>query len=417
MNFRNDIQCNVCGNSFVVKVQGGFVENSKVRIACPKCQSLIKGNIFQKGSRFNITFENAQRIDRIEDGKFALISISTELPIVKNIYVENPIGYSLSPYMALFPYIKPEKQGVFRDRFLDFNSFRNKNIAKLELLIELFHNKRWDYFIKESKYFALNISETSIESFSYCSNIMSEIISQFILKLIPVNYEQSYAIRLLHKNTLTKVQMNKMALIDIASKMSKYINMEAEFNGAIDILFSFIKNAENYLPVIALSYGFGVDKEVPEDFYIVTTSFDEIKDRYKDSFELLSRTSLIYLGFRNYVKNGDIDNCIGLTACTSLADYYGKNNGLKKAVLDQVPDFVKYYRFLLNNQIRNAIGHYNTEYSLQTQLIKYYPYTDITKKDKSKEISLTSFTFHLYLLHLLFFDLVRFLGKWNYRLQ
>jgi phage FluMu protein Com len=419
MNFRYNIKCDICDNFLIVKVQGGFVEKAKVRFGCPYCKSVLKGDIYQNAPDISIKFENAELVKDIPDKEVDIFSISTELPIAKDLTnMKNVGGISLSPFIALSSIIPLEKVTNFRDRYLEFRDFRNEKLLKLETIIELFQNKQWDYVFNEiKKSFLPGLSDDSIRNMEFSTHIVSQVLKSFINKVIPQNYEHSYTIRLLHKNTLTKVQNNKTVLSQLNTELGQYVNIEREFVNASIILLNFIQNIESYLPVIALSYGKGFEEEFNNEFFITTFSFDELRDKYKDSFELLARTSLIYIGFSNYVRNGVSNDFSDIDTCRDLSEYYRKDNGKKKEVLEKVPLLKKYYRFLLNSQLRNSIGHNKTEYFTVEQMIRYYPYTDIRKKDRFKEKSLVDFAYHTYLMNLAVMDFVSFIGKWNYRMN
>ena len=419
MNFRHNIKCNVCNEFLIVKAQGGFVENAHVRLGCPHCRNLIKGEINQKAPAFSMKFENAELVNEIPTDDVEVISISTELPVLKALTnMRNVGGITLSPFSAVSQIIPLEQVALFRDRYLDFKAFRDKNLSKLETIVELFSNKQWSFVFSEiKKNFLPELTDDSPKTMEFCSHILSEVLKQFVNKTIPQNYEHSYPIRLLHKTTLTKVQHNEVNLSQIHKDVSQLVDIEKEYSNGLRLVISFIKNVESYLPAIALSYGKGFEASFGNDIAITTFSFDELRDKYKDAFELLARTSLIYVGFSNFNRKGASNDFSDIGVCNNLTSYYSTNNGNKKNVLDKIPKLKSYYRSLMDSQIRNSIGHNKTEYLTVEQLIKYYPYTDIQKKDRAKEISLIDFAYKTFLLNLLVMDFISFIGKWNYRLK
>lgn len=419
MNFRHNIKCNVCNAYLIVKVQGGFVENAQVRLGCPHCNNLIKGEINQNAPAFSMRFENAELVNDMPTNDVEIISISTELPVLKALTnMRNLAGISLSPFTAISQIIPLEKVASFRDRYLDFKKFRDNNLAKLEAIIELFSNKQWPYVFSEiKKNFLPELSQDSPKTMEFCSHILGRVLNLFVNKTIPTNYEHTFPIRLLHKTTLTNIQYNKLILNQIHTEIEQLVDIEKEYTNALRLVVSFIINIESYLPVIALSYGKGFEASFGKDIAITTFSFDELRDKYKDAFELLARTSLIYVGFSNYNRKGDPNDFSDIGVCSNLTSYYNTNNGSKKNVLDKIPKLKSYYRNLMDSQIRNSIGHNKTEYLAVEQLIKYYPYTDIRKKDRAKEISLIDFAYKTFLMNLLVMDFINFIGKWNYRMK
>ena len=416
MNVRYDIKCSVCKFTFITKVQLGYVENANIRFGCPNCNSLIKGIIYQKAPDYNITFENAEIIDRVSEKPAVIISLSTELPILKKIAnSKNDLGFSLSPFIALTGIIPMD---TFRNRYLEFRDYRKDKILHLESIVELAQNKQWIFAIKEAKKHFSPESSYETQNFENLSfYLISLITRKFIQMTIPNNYENSYTIRFLYKATLTRIQKNKSTLIELKSEFEKYINIEREFVNALKIAINFIKNIESYLPVIALSYGKGFNAEFKNEFLITTFSFEELRDIYKDSFELLARISLIYIGFSNYIRNNNPNDFSDISRIPDLTSYYKLNNGNKKDILVKIPLLKKYFRSILDNKLRNAIGHNKTEYYSVEQLIKYYPFSDITKKDTYEKKSLVDFAYQTYLMNLCVIDFVSFIGKWYHRMD
>ncbi|CAM4254069.1 hypothetical protein ZORO111903_09840 [Zobellia roscoffensis] len=423
MTFRFPIKCKICDFESLVKVQAGFLEKASVRIGCPNCGSLLNGELIQEPPNVSLNFDNAEHTDGENlANDIPIIPISTELPIPKKSteIVEGSLAFTYNPYIAFGDSLSYDKIALFRDKYLGFAKFRDENVDSVENIITLFQGKKYNLVISESKkYFAKIVPEINKdfeENIDSCYYIISKILKFFILNAIPKNYENSYTIRLLNKGTINKIQTDKAALIHLKTELNKFFEIEREFISSCKILVQFIKNSPSYVPVIALSY-IGFDEVFDKKFGITTFSFDELKDNYKDSFELLARSSILYVGFSNFAKHKNEDNFSTISNCNSLNNYYNLNNGLKKQVIEQYPLLKKYYRFLLDSQIRNAIGHAKTEFFMHEQLIKYYPYTDLKKINKFKEKSLVDFAYHTFLMKLAVLDLVDFIGKWHYRMK
>jgi len=421
MTFRFPIECNICKYKSLIKVQAGYLEVGQVSIGCPNCGSLLKGELTQIPPNVNLKLENTTNIlseDLPED--VTIIPISTELPIPKQSTISiGPTDLTLNPYLALSETISYEIIAKFRDKYLDFAKFRDENIGYLENIIKLFQKEKYDLVINEAKkHFSKHIPilenefEIKIENGYY---IISEIFKFFILNVIPSGYEHNYTTSLLFRKTINNIQRDKTALKELKSDLNSYFDIKRGFIIAGELLVSFIKKTPSFVPVIALSYT-GFDKIFNDEFGLTTFSFDDLKDSYKDAFELIARSSILFISFTNYSKQKDFNNFSSIPNCNSLEQYHSMSNGNKKEVISHYPYLVKYYRFLLDNQLRNAIGHVNTEYLIHEQIVRYYPYTNLRKQNIYKEKTLIDFAYHTYLLHLSVLDLVSFIGKWNYRI-
>ncbi|PRP65905.1 hypothetical protein [Nonlabens agnitus] len=352
MTFRFPIECNICEFKSLVKVQAGYLEKVQVRIGCPNCGSLFKGELLQIPPGVSLNFDKAKPTDgeNLPDD-IPVIPISTELPIPQQSteIIPGSFGFTLNPYMALTQSISYDTIAVFRDKYLAFAKYRDKNIDALENIIFLFQGKNYQLVIAEAKkHFSdelPDLKNTFEESQENCYYIISEIFKFFILNTIPKNYENSYTIRLLFKGTINKVQKDKASLIHLKTELNKYCDIEREFINSSKILVDFIKNSPSYVPVIALSY-IGFEEVFEKEYGITTFSFDELKENYKDSFELLARTSIFYIGFTNFGQNKSEDDFSGIRNCNSLYQYYSLNNGLKKQVIENY------------SHLKNTIGFY-----------------------------------------------------------
>lgn len=413
----------ICQFKSLVKVQAGYLEETSVRIGCPNCGSLLKGELIQKPPGVILNFDKAEPTDEESlPDDIPIIPISTELPIPiqSTAVIGGSMGITLNPYHALGQSLSFDEIAIFRDKYLAFAKFRDENIDSLENIIFLLQGKNYNLVISEAKkHFAKNISEINKnfeENIDSCYYIISEILKFFILNTIPKNYENNYTIRMLYKGTINKVQKDKAALVKLKKELNKFCDIEREFMSSCRILIQFIKDSPSYAPVIALSY-IGFEEVFEKQYGITTFSFDELKENYKDSFELLARSSILYIGFSNFHTQKNENDFSKIPNCNSLIHYFKLNNGLKKQVIENYPLLKKYYRFLLDSQMRNAIGHTKTEFFMYDQLIKYYPYTDLKRLNRFKEKSLIDFAYHTFLMKLAILDLVSFIGKWHHRMK
>lgn len=423
MTFRFPIKCKICHFKSLVKVQAGFLEEAKVRIGCPNCGSLLNGVLLQKPPEISLNFDKAD----LTDGEnlpedIPIIPISTELPIPKQSteIIGGSNAITLNPYLAFGNSLSYKQIGIFRDKYLAFADFRDENIDALENIIILLQGGNYGLVISEAKkHFAFFIPEINMDfdhNIDSCYFIISVILKFFILNTIPEYYENYYTNNYLFKGTINNAKMDKISLIYLKNELNKFCDIKREFITSCKILVQFIKNTPSYVPVIALSY-IGFEEVFKKEYRITTFSFDELKENYKDAFELLARTSILYIGFANYAKNENESDFSHIPNCNSLNQYFNINNGLKKNVIEYYPLLKKYYRFLLNSQIRNAIGHTKTEFFTHEQLIKYYPYTDLNKINRFKEISLVDFAYHTFLMKLAILDFVTFVGKWHNKMK
>lgn len=126
--------------------------------------------------------------------------------------------------------------------------------------------------------------------------------------------------------------------------------------------------------------------------------FDTFKDLYKDIAEIISRQFVLVAGLNNLLKRGDHNAFkpdIGLTK--SGKDFTPKSLHIFADVaFGQKNEFIddSWFSFgddAADNQLRNAIAHYKTDYDEITQIITYYPRMEGMKQEKSEEINFLEF--------------------------
>jgi hypothetical protein len=115
----------------------------------------------------------------------------------------------------------------------------------------------------------------------------------------------------------------------------------------------------------------------------------------------------------NLEKNNDFNNFGTITECSNLSIYCNRDNGIKKEIIKKEPVLNDYFLNTLNSQIRNGIGHLKTNFNPKTQIIKYFPYKDPTKKDTFKEIFLIDFAFIIFQQSLKIQNSLRIITKLN----
>ncbi|PJK27859.1 hypothetical protein CVT23_20525 [Minwuia thermotolerans] len=131
---------------------------------------------------------------------------------------------------------------------------------------------------------------------------------------------------------------------------------------------------------------------------VSTDQFDTFKDLYKDIAEIISRQFVLVAGLNNLLKRGDHNAFkpgIGLTK--SGRDRTPKNlHAFTDIPFGQKDDFIddNWFAFgdqAADNQLRNAIAHFKTDYDDVSQKIIYYPRKEGMRQDKSEEIHFLEF--------------------------
>lgn len=390
MTLSGIIQCSTCDHKLKLKYQVGYIFPVTVKIACEKCGKLIKGTIRHDEVLFD--FPN-DKVFREHEETSQVVSISSELPIVLGLTNNAPI--SLTPYIAIGTVIDPLLVSKFENNLKKFIILYDSKFLILQTCNELFENKKWDYFLLETKKnFRPGIS-LEISSFSECATVLKEVYKDFFKFLATEYYEANFNLKL-QNETLNKVSSMENELKKLKELLYTYINIENEFIKGVKLVQKFLENIKSFFPVIILSYNNDFSKQYTDKIGLTTFEFLDLKEMYIEQFEYLSRISSVYFGLLNLAENHNYDNFGAIKDCDKLSSYFTKDNGIKKDIVKKSKLLDEYYLNTLNSQLRNGIGHLKTIYEPRTQLIKYYPYKDPSKMDNYKEIYLVDFAVLVY---------------------
>ncbi len=405
MTISGIVVCSTCEQRIKLRHQVGVIYPVRVNIPCNKCGKILKGEVILNAKKAFVFPEENVTME-FEDADQA-ISISTELPILKN--ETNVLFPALTPFLAISRVFTFDEISKHSHNLQEFQSIREEKLSHLITSYELFENQNWLYYLNHLKN---NFDDDIdiIESFEY-SSVMLVSLNEIIFSHLRTGYykkefDDRLFRKLIYKNSS---KINNLKALNV--EINQYIDLKDEFIKGVKLLEIFLKNANSFLPTILLSYQNDFEKSYGADLDITTFDFAELKHMFIEQFEYLSRISSLYFGLLNLNENGDFNNFGSIRGSSNLLDYCSKDNGVKK-------DFVKRQQFLngyflntLNSQLRNGIGHLKTKYDPKTQIIKYFPYKVPEKKDEFKEIHLIDFAYLVYQQSLKIHDSLRIMAK------
>lgn len=139
---------------------------------------------------------------------------------------------------------------------------------------------------------------------------------------------------------------------------------------------------------------------------VSTHDFETYKDLYKDITEIISRQIVLIAGVNNLMKRGDHNTFqpeIGRVA--SGRDFTPANlNAFADVVFGKKLDFIDDSWFSLedaatDNQLRNSIAHYKTEYDDVAQVVTYFPRREGMEEERSETMQFIEFMRHVLLAY------------------
>jgi hypothetical protein len=386
MVIRKYLKCKICKKVIMLRYQVGIIDPSEFVISCNNCKSIIKGEF---GSKTQICFDliNAEIDENISEHD-QMIYISTEFPINKDIYNQAKM---FSPFLYSMGLIGPKNVSAFASSCNYLMKLLEEKGDKLNNIIELYNNNSYNYVFNEIKLHFFPKIGNSVYSFKYISSLLYLTIIEFLDPIFPQDYINQNTIYLIDL-LITPLDNKRQDLINGIGEIKKCLNIDDEFIKGINLIKKFLNKIKNFLQIIFLLYFHDKNKTFGNEFFISTFDYDDLKSFYVEQFELLSRISTLYFALDNLIKQGNINSFAGIK-CSSVEEYYKKDNGIKKDYIKNNRNLDSYFGNTLDSQLRNGIGHFKTEYNPIEQIIKYFPYRDPKKANNFKEIFLIDFGF------------------------
>lgn len=368
------IQCNACKMKINLRAQIGLFD-IPFHVHCPKCHSTIYGKVFVEDNSINV--ENADII-QCNDDEFYSVELSAEFPtrkaVHKKIYEVEP-----SPYIRnhIF-YGSNEKAIKETQETMYFANFVKSGLSEMKQKFELFWNNQDKILFARIKDM---IKQYSQIPFSEVNN----------------NFDAAVALhQLLLTTTGISIIIGGDSLGEYTEIGKLVIGSKSHFtqindfisNGKIDfnsieikgfkLIELFAKVYEQLIPVIALKNGDCLENVDKKQYGIMTANFDELSDFYAKSYEWIFDNLKIIVGLNNIFVRDDSAKCVN---GKTYQDFIRESNGnkMKNGYIDEEEPFSRPISSL-NNRVRNAIQHFDSDIDYETQLITF--------NDRSKSVDL-----------------------------
>lgn len=369
------VQCNACKMKINLRTQIGLFD-IPFHVRCPKCQSTICGKVFAENNNINI--DNAD-IVQCDDEEFYSVELSAEFPTRKAIH-KKLYEIELSPYMRnLSLYRSNEKAIEETQKTMYFANFAKSGLSEMKQNFELFWNSqdgilfaRVTDTIKQYPY---------IIPFSKVNNNFDAAVALHQLLLTTTGISI-----IIGKDTLGEyTKIGKLVIGDRNhfTQISEIIdNGKIDFNSieakGFKLIELFAKVYEQLIPVIALKNGDCLGNVDKNQFGIMTANFDELTDFYAKSYEWIFDNLNVILALNNIFVRNNSTKCVN---GKTYQDFIRESNGnkMKNGYIDENEPFSKPISSL-NNRVRNAIQHFDSDIDYETQLITF--------KDRNKSVDL-----------------------------
>lgn len=360
------IQCNACKMKIQLRIQMGFFD-IPFHIHCPKCDSTISGKIFIEEKKINVEGADIVGVE-CNDEEFYSVELSAEFPTRKIIHKKiNEI--ELSPFIR---YCMMGGNLVERTtKTMLFAKFIKYGLSDMKQNFELLWNNQ------EKVLFAKTREKIKKNPCNILDAVM--ILHQFLITQTGIS-------SVIGEKCLEEyIKIGKLIIeeTDYISQIVEFIvENQIDFNGiekkGFKLIELFAKAYEQLIPVIVLKDGDYLKDVDRKEYGIMTANFDELSDFYAKSYEWILDNLYVILGLNNIFVRNDSTKCVnGKTYQNFIKE--AKGNRLKNGYIDEKEPFSRPINSL-NNRVRNAIQHFDSDINYETQLIIF--------NDRNKQVEL-----------------------------
>lgn len=389
MNINLSVICDSCGERTNCRIGMSNRAEQPLRFVCKDCSQPIDIIIGPE----SFEFSGATQIidDKPFDEETNFVDLHLDFPVYFEKY-----EMGMTPFMRASMRIDQQAMAIhnMRLRYLDEHSGSDKTLAVLSK--HYMRAKLTPFRLISAKAFDVELTSEAPE------DVNAALYSVLAKAMWPFSYpgENENSVDLFMKTIHQTSQTSRTPLESFIKEMieSKFLNSLQ--TDCLSIYPKILRAELPFRPVLFLDFDYEYHAN-PIPMRISTDDFENFKDLYKDICEIISRQFILVAGVNNLLKRSDHNTFlpgIGHPAGgrdytpSSLDAFADVSFGNKLNFIDD-----NWYGLMddsANNQIRNAIAHYKTEYDDVTQVVTYYPKLEGIERKTARTISFLEFMRH-----------------------
>ncbi|RJQ25145.1 hypothetical protein C4565_08975 [Candidatus Parcubacteria bacterium] len=373
------LKCEVCGKITMIKIGVSFSSTThQIFIPCKNCDTLFFGFYNQNDETVEIktTFINAEDVSSEKIKPDYICTISRDFLSQKIFDYEKPEDTITFPeWMKFKNRIGDECYRQLFNNVEALNNSASQAIHEYTRVMNLWFNSNFDLLASQLAYF-LDADKNNIPlktEQNYLSAIRRLTISLtkdafFGDEFDDFMEESKNFISTLYTTRPEEIKryLEKLEELDLFKRIEKLI---------FDRIKAFYVYVPDLTPVFSLLYLSENERKLLFEplctFGTFTTSFEHIKPFYIDNFETIIKTLTLPLGLNNILKRGDF-NIFGDPSISDLVVFNNIEISYNKMKHIESGSFLtSEIDGILDNKLRNSIGHCDYQVNNLTQTISY----------------------------------------------
>lgn len=368
------IKCDLCDTVFKLRFQ---MDNSyktydlPIYLDCPNCGNKYTCRLNRKMEIFPIRYRAADTELPSYD-----ISYSPQLPILEELYYNQSIAFSLTPFLALWLPLgggNIKKHEYIMHQLLSDVFPQRKLFSSLLPIMKKGNEKAF----KKQMLNICKITQTErrINSVQDCLDTYNDLVYTACRALSSEEYNNR-CLHLVKRFSMVIKAKTKEELKCFHNHINPFFNLSNWRWDAWDYVGKFMDCVEQYFQ--AMFYASVGDFTIPHQPHscIMTIDPEKVKNDYCTSYKRLSDCLTFLLGLNNWDKMGDYNGFINtsesMKGIINLEMFHKIPEGLKIDKLVDEIDIMDYLCGGLDNRVRNGYGHQKDKYKPNSQLIEFY---------------------------------------------
>lgn len=357
---RRSLQCRACQTRVVTRTAIGHSSPQEQKFPCPTCGVIISYSLIIDLKKPKFSYSDLQNARWIE----------TEKEGDKEVFFDPERPFPIDASKILFsPFLLDESGKLTDAARIAFSREEGKRLdwrdsywPWIKRLIVHFNKRNKSLFDKESKF-----SQSTSDPKNWLSRLSL---------LYSVIEGAFYSFTITKKSEQDRVEQRIALSKAISISLFKQLVNEYKSTNRIDVLWEEINELrscflENYIalqPLLRMRYWKNSSEDL-SDLQFSVKRFESLKGLYIDCFETLCRLIVIVVGIESIVHFNDLKiptskKLIDLWEFEELA------NGNKPAILKKFPIHDLFVP-LIDNKLRNGLGHNSAAYSHEKDEISY----------------------------------------------
>ena len=385
------IECPVCGNVTVVRIQAGFLDWHPVRFNCGNCKISLYGEAFFEAPNITLKMHRGKIINEVQNPSF-LLPVSGEIlcPKLTPIKSNDEICTKMSPFINIISLMGFDKYEEFKQYITNCLDYILENQNHFIVCNQLHFLKQDNYLKNELSYlpeklYPLNNEADLYRAFHFINREFYEII----------NKEQAMAIAtLVFKAINDFIQNNETEFFNLVQYFDNTGLLDKWEYNIFQLSKQIIENFYKFIPIIAKKYYTQDISQLEQTYSINTISFEEIEPIYFKCYELLSDMLPILMAYNNLKYRNNFETMkLGIKFrkkdIKTITDYIAiDSKGFRIDCIDgkEMFDNIVYNTF--DRAIRNSIGHFNYEILTQDVFNQTILFKDLKDNNKNETRSL-----------------------------